>query len=228
MIYLRSKRIVAFFLAVFLFFVLEGVVSLDEIFFKFFFRIFPERHERSTTQETAMLYQKIGDLEKKIFEKETLEKSISANIIFGGGYLFANSIILDKGFSDGVEKGDFVIYQSSIVVAKIEEVFSGYSKAAPFSRFGEKIILRSGPGKNVVFEAKGKGGKEISASLPKGSRVNVGDVAYLAGNPRFLVGIVDMAEKKESRDFEELSIMLPFSLRSLERLDIFKNNVEEQ
>lgn len=228
MTYLRNKRIILFILAVFLFLIFEGTISLGQIFFKIFYGFFKERNERSITMEVALLYQRISDLEQKISKKETLDKTISANIVFGGGYLFSDSIFLDKGSENGVEKGDFVIYKSSLVLAKIEEVFSKYSRATPLSRFGKKTVLRSGPEKTVLFEAEGKGGREIFASLPKGSGVNTGDGVYIAEDPRFLAGLVEMAEKKESRDFEEISIVIPFSLRSIAGVDIIKNYVKEQ
>lgn len=228
MIYLRNKRVILFVLAVFLFLVFEGTISLDQLFFKTFYGFFKERNEKNVTLEIAILYQRINDLEQKISRKETLDKTISANIVFGGGYLFSDSIFLDKGSEDGVEKGDFVIYKSFFALAKIEEVFSKYSKAAPFSVFGKKTTLRSGLEKNVLFEAEGRGGREIFASLPKGSGINAGDGVYIAENPQFLVGLVEIAEKKESRDFEEISIVFPFSLRSIAEADIIKNYVKEQ
>lgn len=217
MIYLRSKKIFVFFLAFLLLFIFEGFIPL---------KFFPARNEKEISRETALLYQKINDLEQRLQEHNFADKSILANIIFGGGYIFSDSILLDRGLEYGIAKGDFVIYKSSIAVAKIDEVFSGYSKAVPFSRFGEKITLRSGPQKSVLFEAEGGGGREIVASLPKGSLVNVGDGVYLAENPRFLAGIVEMATKRESRDFEEINVLLPLSLWSIVEVSIIKNYVE--
>jgi len=191
-------------------------------------KFFPKRSERDLSNEMTLLYQKISDLESELLPKNTTNGSISANVIFGGGYIFSDSIFLDKGALDGIEVGDFVVYKSSIVFAKIEEVFPKYSKVSPFSRFGQEVSLRSGFEKNILFKAEGKGGREISALLPSGSGINAGDMVYLAQSPRFLVGLVEVSKKKESRDFEEIKVVLPFFLRSISEVDIIKNNVQER
>ncbi|MEK7560192.1 MAG: rod shape-determining protein MreC [Patescibacteria group bacterium] len=228
MTYLRNKRIIVFFAAVFLFLIFEGTISLNWAFSKIFYVFFKEREEINVALETNLLYKRIKDLELKLQEKESKDKTIPANVVFGGGYLFSDSIFLDKGSKDGVEKGDFVVYKSFAVLAEIDEVFSGYSRALPFSRFGEKTALRSGSTKNVLFEAEGSGGGKILAYLPQNSGVSAGDGVYLAKSSQFLVGLVETNEKKESRDFEEISIILPFSLRSVAEVDIVKNNVKTQ
>ena len=220
MTYLRSKRFIAFLILIFLFF--EGAITLP-------FKFFPKRREKDIRQELTLLYQKIGDLELKLKEKQNnFSEEMSANIIFGGGYIFSDTIFLDKGTESGVESGNLVVYKSAIAIAQMEEVFSGYSKAAPFSRFGRVVSLRSGEDKKILFEAKGVGGRESSAILPKGSGVKGGDSAYLAEDPRFLVGVVESAEKKESRDFDEIRIVVPLSLRSIAGVNIEKKYVKER
>lgn len=223
MTYLRNKRIVILAITFFLFFVFDGATPLDYVFAETFLRFFPERKEKSVSQEMVLLEQRITDLNAELLRRENAKSDILANIIFGGGYIFSESIFLNKGSDDGAEVGDLVVYKSSIAVAKLEEVFSKHSKAAPFSRFANKVFLRSGAEKGILFEAEGGGGREIVAILPKGSGVNAGDSVYIAEAPQFLAGIVEWVEKKESRDFEELNIVLPFSLRSITEVSIVKN-----
>lgn len=217
-----SKRVFVFFLIGFLFFIFEGLIPLK------FMRFVSKRNERDLDNEVKLLYQKIENLEKEL-SKNTIfaNKEIPANIIFGGGYIFSDFILLDKGSKNGIEKNDLVIYKSTMAIAKIEEAFSDYSKATPFSRFDEKASLRSGPEKKILFEANGVGGREITALLPNGSGVDMGDSVYLSESPEFLVGIVETVEKRESRDFEEITIVLPFSLKSIVEVGVVKNNVKE-
>ena len=222
MTYLRSKRFVAFLILVFLFLFFEGAITL-------LFKFFPKRNERDTSRELTLLYKKINDLESELKEKErNLNEEISANIVFGGGYIFSDSVFLDKGIENGVENDDLIVYKSAIAIAYVEEIFPRYSKAIPFSRFGRVMSLRSGENKEILFEGTGMGGREISAILPKGSGIKSGDSVYLAEDPRFLVGIVGSAEKKESRDFEEIKIIIPFSLRSIVEASIFKKYAKER
>lgn len=223
MTYPRSNRVVAFLLMVFLFFAFEGLIPIES----FILKIFPKRRERRIEQEVVLLRQKITDLELELSIARNSEEKVHSNVIFGGGYLFSDYIFLDKGTNAGVEKGDIVVYESSSAVAKIEEAFTEYSKAVPFSSFGKKVVLRTAAKKNILFEAEGKGGGVIFVSLPKGSGIEVGETVWLAESPRFLVGVVESILKKESRDFEEISIILPFSLRSIAEADIVKNSVKE-
>lgn len=224
MTFLRNKRIVVLAAALFLFFVFKGASPLDYIFAETFLRFFPEMRKENTSQEMLLLEERIKGLNSEILRKENAKNDeILADVVFGGGYIFSDAIFLNKGTKDGVEAGDLVIYKFSVVVGKIEEVFSGHSKVAPFSRFGNKISLRAGFGKTVLFEGEGNGGREIVATLPKGSGVSSGDRVFIAESPELLAGIVEGTKKKESRDFEELSIVLPFSLRSITEVRIVKN-----
>lgn len=223
MTFLRNKRIIVLLTASFLFLVFNGASSLDYIFAKTFLRFFPERKEKTVSQEIFLLQQKIKDLNNEILRGENADNGISANIVFGGEYIFSDSVFLNKGSEHGIEIGDLVIYKSSIAIAKIENVFPKHSKATPFSRFANKVSLRFGSENSILFEAEGNGGREIIALLPKGSGVNTGDSVYISEAPRFLAGIVEWVEKKESRDFEELSIVLPVSLRSIAEVNIVKN-----
>ena len=126
MTYLHSKRFIAFLFLIFLFFSFEGAILTP-------LKFFPKRSERDASNEVLLLYQKISDLEAELSSKNNLSGSISANVVFGGGYIFSDSIFLNKGSENGVSTGDFVVYKSSIALAKVEEVFPKYSKAVPFS-----------------------------------------------------------------------------------------------
>ena len=221
MTYLQSKKILAFFAAFFLFFIFEGSIP---------FLAFLGRSERDFNAENKILYEKIAGLEKQIFnlQKTPAVNTISANIIFGGGYIFSDSIFLDKGAEDGVRVGDLVVFESSFAIASIEEVYNKHSKAALFSRFGAKTPFRSGVEKNILFDAEGRGGEEMFSLLPKGSGIDVGNGVYLGQNSKFIVGIVEEVGKKEGRDFEEIKILLPFSLRSIVDVEIIKYEIEQR
>lgn len=157
-----------------------------------------------------------------------LSPSAKPQIIFGGGYLFSDVLYLNRGNENNVQSGDLVLYDSKILIGKIDEVFLSHSKVIPFFKFGEKNAFRAGPQKSILFEGLGNGAGEIRADFPSSIKISAGDGVYLAENPNYLVGIVENSEKKEGRDFQKVYIRIPISLKSITDVDIIKNNAKKQ
>jgi|SRR3989344_2811676 len=156
------------------------------------------------------------------------DKSENPQIIFGGGYIFSDVLYLNRGSDDSVYVGDLIVYGKNIAIGNVVEVFSKFSKIAPFSKFGEKTALRAGTQKNILFEGTGKGGGSIEVDFPNTLAINTGEGVYFAQNPAYLAGIIEDSDKKEGRDFQKISIRIPISLNSITDVFIIKNNAQER
>src|SRR3989344_4870734 len=104
-----------------------------------------------------------------------LKQSEKPQIIFGGGYIFSDVFYINKGSEDGFKKGDLVVYNSSVAIGKLDEIFPKNSKVVPFSKFGAKTSLRVGERKSILFEGVGNGGGRISADFPNSLAITAGD-----------------------------------------------------
>ncbi|MDO8523573.1 MAG: rod shape-determining protein MreC [bacterium] len=146
---------------------------------------------------------------------EKIQKEIPAQIKLGGGYLFSDILLLNKGKGVGLKQGDLVFAKDKIYIGKILETGENWSKVQPIGSFGEKIIFRTGKDKEIAFEAVGAGRGELLAQLPKDTVIAVGDIIWLGEAPEYPVGLVSGIRKSEGREMQDVRITSPLSLSSL-------------
>ncbi len=98
------------------------------------------------------------------------------------------TLILSKGFGDGVEVGDRVYLRGRQVVCLIKETYSRTSSCELFSGFGNKIEgVTSSSSVNIILE--GRGGHYI-ANIVRDTKVTVGEKVFLREDPTFTLGEV--------------------------------------
>src|SRR3989344_6590965 len=130
----------------------------------------PERANQIKSLSDVLLLERIRDLKS---ENDRLRGNLNlsrkivkpAKVVFGGGYLFADVLILSEGLSAGIKIGDVVFTPENVLVGKVAEAGSSWSKVRPISALGEKTILRGGTNKGLVVEAEGRGLGEIVSML---------------------------------------------------------------
>ncbi len=160
------------------------------------------------------LLSKISELEK--------ETPLSvARVTFGGGFLFSDTLLIDKGSSDGIEPGNYAVAKG-IILGRIENIGPHTATIVPFSRFKEKIVVRIGSGKDTVLEGEGIGGGEIRIEIPQGYAVAAGESVWWAQRSSHLVGIIASVDIKEGRAINYALVRNPFALRSLTDVSIVR------
>ncbi len=220
MIYLQSKKFILLIVAVVLFFVFEGGGFFEVLFLKTYSFVFGKWRVENSFENTA-LYEKIKDLESKL--KLSKDTEISAQVIFGGGYVFSDNLFLNKGRKNGIAVDELVVYKNIFMIGRVEEVLENYSKVSTFSLFGVKTPFRTGIQKEILFEGEGNGGGEIFAIFPQGVNIDVGNTVWLGENSDFVVGVVEKINQEEGRDFKEVFVRVPVSFRSITDVTLFKN-----
>jgi len=174
---------------------------------------------RASRQNLALLL-RIADLEH---ENELLRKSlglrpaqtISAKVIFGGGYFFMDAVFINVGNEAGARPGDLVTSEDGVLVGKIVESSSGWSKVLLFGGVGEEAALRLGKEPGAPVGAMGRGGGEFIAELPAGADVEVGDAARFSDLPDYIAGLVDKIAVEEGSKLKRVFIKTPFSPSAL-------------
>src|SRR3989344_8701047 len=137
----------------------------------------PERANQIKSLSDVLLLERIRDLKydnDRLRGNLNLSRKIAkqAKVVLGGGYLFADVLILNEGSNAGIKIGDIVFTPENILVGKVVEAGSGWSKVMPISALGEKTILRGGDNKELIFEAEGRGLGEIKGMLSKNSQIH--------------------------------------------------------
>ena len=193
----------------------------------------PERESRQAGNQALALLIKIRDLEK---ENAKLKKALSingkirlipANVVFGGGYLFFDVLLINQGENAGIKIGDMVTYQNEVFLGRITEVGADWSKIGLLGRLGNKIILRQDAPENIQsipIEAIGLGGGEFQIEMPAETNLKIGDIFRSAENPEYIAGMVDKISFKSGDQFKEIGLISPLSPVLLNEVDIVSKN----
>lgn len=123
-------------------------------------------------------------------------------------------IIIDIGKNKGVKAGDRVMYESSIAIGEVEEVYEESSKVKMYSSPGEKFLALVGE-RSVQVEAEGLGGGNFSAKLPRDMEVKEGDAAVVPSIATSVFGFVRKIELNPTDSFQKIIFKIPANLSEL-------------
>lgn len=189
--------------------------------------IAPERQELVSSSETLALLTLLRDLkeENKVLRGErdfvNSQKIRQAALSFGGGHLFSDNYFLKGGKDNGFKDGDLVLAKE-VLIGKITEAGTSWSKFYIFSKLGEKIVLRSGENKEILFDASGLGGGEFVAKLSRETILKVGDAVWWAEDPSYLIGFIENIIIRDTKSESEIRIISPLKIENLASVEVFR------
>ncbi len=180
----------------------------------------PERANQLKSLSDVLLLERIKDLKS---ENDRLRGNLNlsreivkpAKVVLGGGYLFADVLILNEGREAGIKIGDIVFTPENILVGKVAEAGPGWSKVRPISALGEKTVLRGGNNKGLVFEAEGRGLGEIEGALSPNLQIRPGDVLWWGEDQQIIAALVDRVDGAPSAPFYKIIMVSPLKLFSI-------------
>ena len=231
MTFLQNKIFWAALLALFFFSGSRGFIKNLIVRASFF--LAPEMESRQSSRESLALLVKIRDLERENIKLKTALgidgkiRLIPANVVFGGGYLFSDIILINQGENAGIKIGDIVTYQNKILIGRVAEVGADWSKTALLGSLGDKITLRQDSSENiqsVPVEAVGRGGGELQMEMSAETNLKIGDIFRSAENPEYIAGVVDKISYEFGGQFKEISVFSPLSPVLLNEIDIISKN----
>jgi len=159
-----------------------------------------------------------------------------------GKEISQDSLIINKGSRDGIEKDLPVITQQKTLVGKIEKVYQNFSKVklltAKESTFDVKILEKDyNPPTTLPSEArapifglaKGKGNLKLILDLiPREKEIVIGDKVFTSAEggvfpKNLLVGEITEVKKSDVEPFQEIEIKPAIDIKDLEFLFIITN-----
>ncbi len=209
-----KKRIFAGIAALAFFLVLDGSSTLHIWITQAVNAALPDRRATEENLQIQALAAKISELEKDL-------PSSAARITFGGGFLFSDTLIIDKGSLDGIGPDSYASAKG-IILGRIDNIGPHTATIVPFSRFKEKTVVRMGSQKDVVLLGEGIGGGEIRIEIPQGFAITVGESAWWGGGSSHLLGIIASVDTKEGRAINYAFIRNPFPQRSFTEVSIVR------
>lgn len=157
---------------------------------------------------------------------QNLTKSIVARVIFLPNFVPYNNLLLDIGNENNLKPikiGDSVIADGVVLIGRIAEIDSTYSKARLISAEGDlPVVIGS---KNIPAVAVGSGAGNFTITLPKDTPIVVGDkvTAPLVNN--YLIGSVGHIEKLPSRPTQTVLVRTPVNLYQLKWVEIYGSKI---
>jgi cell shape-determining protein MreC len=109
-----------------------------------------------------------------------------------------STILLSKGFRNGIEKDALVYIRGQQAVCTVAEVYDKTSLCELLSKSGkasEGVTSQS----SITLSLVGAGGGNFTAEVAKGSPVAIGETVYLRSDQNFTLGtVVDIQEEVQS------------------------------
>jgi cell shape-determining protein MreC len=103
-----------------------------------------------------------------------------------------STVLLSKGFKDGVEKDAYVYVRGMQPVCVIKEVYTSTSLCELISASGIKtdVVIEGGASSTIAITLLGRGGGVFLGDVARDTPVSKGDKVYLKSNPSMLLGTV--------------------------------------
>jgi cell shape-determining protein MreC len=107
-----------------------------------------------------------------------------------------STLLLSKGYREGVERASVVYVRGQQAVCEIVEVYDRTSLCELLSK-GDRITEAVTSSSTVTLNLSGVGGGNFIAESPKGTNVLVGETVYLRSDQSFTLGIVVAVKEDE-------------------------------
>ncbi len=132
-----------------------------------------------------------------------------------------DTILIDAGKNVGVEVGDYVVAEGSIVLGRVSDVYGPFSKAVLLSSPGTETSVAIGKEK-IQTVAYGAGGGGFYIKLPREFEVHDGDAIVVPELGNRAIGSAVVVPSDLSSSFIRVTFTLPVNLFTLRWVTVEK------
>ena len=142
------------------------------------------------------------------------DKGILGTILYRPPYSDFDTLIIDAGLEEGVEKGMTVTAFGDIILGHIDAVSKHTSKVKLISFFGEETNIFLEPA-GIPAIAQGIGGGNLRIVLPKDSKIEEGEKILTAHVKPLFAGIVERIQRSDSDFFLKAFFRFPINIQEI-------------
>jgi cell shape-determining protein MreC len=140
--------------------------------------------------------------------------SVTAGVIARPPYSPYDTVIIDKGSSDGIVSSSPVYYGSGMALGYVRVVYKNNAFVTLFSSPNvETTVYVFGP--NIFTTAYGEGGGVIRLSIPQGIKINQGDMVVLPSLSRGILGKVSSIQSIPTEPEQSAYVRLEVPIQSI-------------
>lgn len=157
-----------------------------------------------------VLLRENGEL-KTLLSRSPVSRPVLATILQRPPVSAYDTLILDVGQVEKVQKGNRVYALGNIPIGEIEEVIGNTSKVKLFSSSGEtfSILISS---TSMQTSATGRGGGYFEASMPRDAKIKVGDHVLIPDLGNAFMGTVEGIASDPSEPFSKILFRQPVNI----------------
>lgn len=148
---------------------------------------------------------------KSLLGRSAVPRPLLATILKKPPFSAYDTLILDVGVAEHVQKGNKVYALGNIPVGEIAEVIGETSKALLYTSAGEKFTIAIGTS-SITTTATGKGGGYFEASLPRDTKIVAGDKVLIPALSNSFVGTVEALASEPSEPFSRILFRQPVNI----------------
>lgn len=150
------------------------------------------------------------------------ELPVVGEVIFLPNFIPHQTLLIDVGeanLTKTLQLGDLAVAHGSVLVGRLAEVNSWFSKVRLLSAEADLSVV-IGP-KNVPALAHGAGAGNFSVSLPKDTKISLGDRVIMPLYNDLLLGVVRHIDKNSNQPNQTILVKTPVNLWQLRWLEIY-------
>lgn len=157
---------------------------------------------------------------ERLLALQTTEVKTAARVILRPPQTRYDTLVLDKGQTDGVELGDLVATER-VLVGRVSQVFLEQSVvvllSAPEEELRVSILTQATP---TVATLVGRGAGNFEIRLPRQHTISTSSIAYLSALPQYLIAQVDRVEAEPTDSLQRLLLQFPINLQNIDQVNI--------
>lgn len=170
--------------------------------------------ENKTLRERMLLFEAL-EVEQKALrsENESLRtllgrststvKIVLGEILSKPGFSPYDTVIIDVGTNNGIEIGDYITVDNTIIIGEIASVTPGSSNALLYSSPEYKTEVFVGP-ESIQAVAIGKGGGNFEIRVPRNTAFDKGDEVRLTKFPDTIFGSITEIKDAAADSFDRV------------------------
>lgn len=203
--------------------IFPGTLSNLSVFL--FGKLFEAKTALTPLQNETIIALK-SEVQKLTIENKLLEQkvtlvhrdSVPGIVIATPPSLPFDTLLVRGGENDGVRVGD-VVATDRVLLGVVTEVTGDYARASLLSTPGKILHGTIGEDRTPI-EITGIGAGAFKTKVAAGVTIKVGDPVMLEGAPDLIIGTVAALLPNSAPSFQDISITIPFSLRSLRLVEM--------
>lgn len=178
-------------------------------------------------EENDLLAQKVTELETRVIDYEAIKGENSslraelglrpttlpsaARVISKPPQIPLDTLVIDKGASEGLKEGNLVLAGERILIGKVVKVSRSQATVA-VSSFPGVLSYGYVDRTSEAIEIKGEGGSGMQTKVPLDFDLKLGDRIMSFGPVPYEVGIVGSIEEDKASGFKNILVSLPASI----------------